>query len=281
MANVMEVVGSGATLNADGNATINRNFTVTGVTQDKDAVEAVNTYLLQVLGNPPNIGALVLDTINATEGGQNIYNVTSTWKTFQRRSQPQQPAQGQTQSDETDFSFSLSLQPVRLKIPIGAVAVFKATDAADWTPQMLNDVGSGEEPEGVDVFEPVYEEEKTIRIRTTALTQQYRTTLRKAVGKTNADEFQGWQPGEVLLMGVSGTRRGSVDSEITFRWSVRENEDNLTVAGISGIQKKGWQYLWPRAETRSSDTSPMVKTITHVCVATVFKETTFAQLNIG
>lgn len=281
MAVVREIVGSGASLNADGNATITRNFNVTGVTADKDAVEAVNAYLLISLGNPPNIGALVLDNISATESVENVYGVTASWKTFQRRSQPQQPSQGQTQSDETDFSFSLSLQPVRLKIPIGEISVYSATGAPSWTPQILNDVGNGEEPEGVDVYEPVYEEEKTIRIRTTALTQAYRTKLRRAVGKTNADQFQGWQPGECLLMGVSGTRRGSIDSEITFRWSVRENETNLTVAGVSGIAKKGWQYLWPRAEARTSDTSPMVKTVTHVCVATVFKETNFADLNIG
>ncbi len=91
----------------------------------------------------------------------------------------------------------------------------------------------------------------------------------------------GWATGEVLLKGVSGTRRGADDSELTFRWGVRHNQTDLEVEGVTGISKQGWQYLWPRTQMVRQTNGPVASQVTHVCVATVFRSGNFADLNIG
>lgn len=269
---VTELIGVSASMTADNQGEISRRYSVTGVSTEVAAVTAVRNFLLLTLGPTFAIGSLVLDKIQATEeDGQ--YIATANWRTFARRSQP---AMGESQ-----FNFEMSLDPVRVKIPVGGITVFKASSAETWAPQLINDLGNGEDPEGIDVYEPVYEESETHWGPTAALTPAYRNLLKSCVGKVNASAFKGWQPGEVLLRGITGTRRGANDSELTFRWSVRENQSALTVGTVTGINKQGWQYLWPRYSTVRQSEAPAIQAITHVCVATVFRTAEFSSLGIG
>lgn len=271
-ARVTEVVGQSATLLAD-NATISRQYKVAGVASDADATLAVRNYLILTLGNPPNLGSLTLDSINTAEEIRGVYNATANWRTFQRRSQPA--------TGETQFNFEMSLDPVKVRVPVGGVAIFRAAEAEEWEPELINDQGDGEAPEGIDVYEPTYEESVTVWGPTAGLTPAYRNALKRCVGKTNSQPFKGWGPGEVLMRGISGTRRGYNDSELTFRWSVRENQFDLTVGEVTGITKGGWQYLWPRYTAITNSSGLVVQTITHVCVATVFRSVDYLQLKIG
>lgn len=271
---VVEVVGQTASRTIDGGARISNRYSVTGATSESEAETETYNYLA-TLGRTLLYNGLAFDGITTDEEEDSVYYTTATWRTFSR-AQPRQIGD----DIETDFSFNISTIPVSVKLPQGTIEVFKAGETADFVPQLLNDVGDGEEPDGVDIYEPSYEESKTIIVPTSSLTPAYRTKLKQSVGKTNLGTFQGWAEGEVLMTGISGTRRGASDSELNFRWQVRENEDNLTIAGIQGISKKGWDYLWPRAETRSTANAPMVKTITHICVARIFKQRTFNDLGI-
>lgn len=269
---VIRGIGDTASLTAGLVGAIDQAYHVFNATTADDATEALRTYLQQTYGLTPTLGSLTLDNIAVGERTEDFYDCTASWRRFARR---EQPAVGESQ-----FEFSLAVQPVRVKVPVGTVTVYKSAQAADWQPQIINDIGDGEEPDGVEVFEPTYDESVTAWVQTSTLTQAYRTQLKRAIGKTNSTAFKGWQPGEVLLMGVSGTRRGQNDSELNFRWSVRENQDDITIGDVTGIQKKGWQYLWPRSEARGGTDAPIVKTVTHVAVATVFREYDFNLLNI-
>lgn len=283
---VKENFGRVGNLSADGNASVSRSYTVLGATTEDAATSAVRSYLALTIGEDLTLYGLVLDTIASTEEVYGCWRSTATWKTFARRSPP---AKGESQ-----FSFELGLEPVKVRHAIGGIVVYKAEDAADWTPELLNDLGDGETPEGVDIFEPTYDESETHWGPTAAITPTYRNKLKSLVGKVNDRPWKGWDTGEVLLRGISGTRRGSDDSELTFRWSVRENLTGITIGGVTGVNKTGWQYLWPRAkvtqavtvgeEESSEETSSSnlaVSQITHVCVATVFRSGNMWDLGIG
>ncbi len=64
-------------------------------------------------------------------------------------------------------------------------------------------------------------------------------------GKYNNDTFFGRPAGEVRFDGAQGDQKQiGQNVDITFKFSVSKNATGLTVAGISGIDKLGWQYLW-------------------------------------
>lgn len=271
---VKENLARSGTLSADGNAGVTRQYTVLGVGTEDAAVTAIKDYLILTMGTPPNLFNLVLDTVAATEQSPSCWSGTATWKTFARRSQP---AEGESQ-----FNFEIGLEPVKIRHAVGGIAVFKATGADDWAPELLNDLGDGEAPDGVDIYEPTYEESETHWGPVNALTPVFRNKIKRLVGKVNDRPWKGWAAGEVLLRGVSGTRRGANDAELTFRWSVRENQSDLTIGGVSGISKQGWQYLWPRAKIVKEDGAEIAASeITHVCVATVFRTGNMTELGIG
>lgn len=265
---VKEQVGQSGYLRADANAEIRRKYAVFGVTEENAAITAVTDYLLATMGSPPRIGSLELDDVSVSEVVLDYYEVQATWRTFQRRSQPA--------TFENQFNFELRLDPVKIKIPIGGIQVFKADGEPDWQPVLVNDLGNGEEPEGVDIYEPTYDESETHWIPLASLTDQYKAVLKSSVGKVNASGFRGNLRGEVLLLGVSGSRRGANDAEVTFRWSVRENQTNFALGGVPGITKEGWQYLWPKSRIRRFEDQPMYQFASHVAVATVFR---YAELN--
>ncbi len=55
----------------------------------------------------------------------------------------------------------------------------------------------------------------------------------------NNASWKGFAAGECLFLGASGSKRGSDDWEITFRFAATPNKTGLTVGDIVDINKKG------------------------------------------
>ena len=87
-------------------------------------------------------------------------------------------------------------------------------------------------------------------------------------------------PGEVLFLGASGSQRGEDDWEITFRFAASPNVTGLTVGPITGIAKRGWEYLWVRYSD-AEDQHVLVKQPIAAYVEKVYDEGNFAGLGIG
>jgi hypothetical protein len=99
--------------------------------------------------------------------------------------------------------------------------------------------------------------------------------------------FKGFQPGEVLFLGASGARRGTDpddDWEITFRFAppASPNATGISVGDISGISKKGWEYLWVRyADQEDTGSHAIVKRPVAAYVERVYESGSFAALQLG
>jgi hypothetical protein len=90
---------------------------------------------------------------------------------------------------------------------------------------------------------------KTATIAAASITQSYYRTLCALAGKINDGTFLGFQAHELLFIGASGSRRGEEPWNITYRFGFSENEDNLSIGDITGIDKDGWDYLWGKYKT--------------------------------
>jgi hypothetical protein len=136
--------------------------------------------------------------------------------------------------------------------------------------------------DGVDITIPVYQFSETHFLADSVVTPAYKGTLFGLTGKVNNAGFKGFTVGECLFLGASGAKRGEEDWEITFRFAGSPNVTGLAVGPISGIAKKGWEYLWVRyADVEDTGAKMLVKRPIAAYVEQVYDYGNFAGLGIG
>ena len=143
----------------------------------------------------------------------------------------------------------------------------------------------GQNVAGVDITIPVYQFSETHYLAPSYVTQGYKTTLMGLTGAVNSATFRGFQAGEVLFMGASGTRRG-VDTddrwEIAYKFAASPNQSGMSVGSISSIQKRGWDYLWVQyGDDVDATAKVLIKKPIAVYVEQVYPFASFAGLGIG
>jgi len=139
--------------------------------------------------------------------------------------------------------------------------------------------------EGVDITVPVYTFSETHYLAPAAVTPGYKATLYFLTGKVNNSGFKGTAAGECLFLGATGTRRGTDvddDWEINFRFAASPNRTGIVIGTITGINKKGWEYLWVRYEDiEDNDAKVLVKRPASVHIERVYESGDFSALGIG
>ncbi len=185
------------------------------------------------------------------------------------------------QEDESTFSFDTaggSRHITQSKETVGAYAPPGVTP-----PNFQGAIGvTGDSVEGVDITVPVYQFAETHYLPDALVTPAYKLTLFQLTGRVNDGAWKGFAAGEVLFLGASGAKRGLGPWEITYRFAAGPNESDLTVGAITGIAKKGWEYLWVRyADTEDTAAKALVKQPLAAYVERVYEEGDFAGLGIG
>ncbi len=88
--------------------------------------------------------------------------------------------------------------------------------------------------------------------------------------------------GECLFNGASfGGRRTDGGVEFTYSFSASPNRTGMTVGDITGIAKKGWQYLWVRyTDAEDTTAKAIVKKPTAAYVEKVYEDGGFSGLGL-
>jgi len=128
---------------------------------------------------------------------------------------------------------------------------------------------------------PVYHFSETHYKADEDVTAEYKATLFALTGKVNSAAFKGFEAGEVLFLGASGSKRGEEDWEITYRFAASPNATNIQVGDITVTSKKGWEYLWVRyADAEDAGANALVKRPVAAYVEKVYEEGDFSALGI-
>ena len=140
--------------------------------------------------------------------------------------------------------------------------------------------GSDVQVHGVEATVPGLSFSKSRRFPAGWLDAERLKMLSRLTGSTNATEFLGFAPGELIFDGAEGTQKtadGDVDVKFDFIGS--ENVTGQTYGEIAGICKMGWEYLWflYRA-TEDLDANEIVKRPIGAYVETVFPASDFGQI---
>lgn len=253
------------------------------VTEASDEATAISLFASYVSANSLEmIGGMILDQVDPKEDSQvdNLWTISATWRAF-RLKEPTAAADSLAEaSGEQDDWFDIGLSSEKIYKPIGAQVVHKKTADSGSLPSiaLIGDQGDGKDPAGVELLVPEYTFGGTRWVKRSAWTESARNAIARLVGKTNSTAFAGWDIGEVLFAGFSGSRRGRDDVQLSFRFRVRENT-TVSTDGFDDIDKLGWEYLWPRHKLYWDGTALQVtREIEHLVVATVFPSTSYSAL---
>jgi hypothetical protein len=144
---------------------------------------------------------------------------------------------------------------------------------------------------GVDIVVPQLTWTETYDVPSTYVTSNYIKSVASLTGSVNNGGFRGFAAGEVLFLGASGSQewdqeKGNGPWTLSFKFVASPNAESggtvpaITIGSISGIQKKGHEYLWVRYES-SVESNALFKKPKAVYVSKVYPDKSFAGLGIG
>lgn len=160
------------------------------------------------------------------------------------------------------------------------------------TPTQFGAIGvDGQSVNGVDIVVPALSWTETYDVPSSYVTSTYIKRTAFITGSVNNAAFRSFRAGEVLFIGCSGSQecdddRGYGPWNLSYKFVASPNAgDNettkaLKVGDISGIVKKGHEYLWIRYEDSVSQNT-LLKKPKFVYVNQVYPESDFSRLGIG
>lgn len=142
--------------------------------------------------------------------------------------------------------------------------------------------------EGVEITIPALKITCTYRhpanspIVNAATIDNYIKTLSGMTGKTNNNTWLTYERGELLFLGANGEYVPNQPTEIQYQFAVSRNAASLTIGTITGIVKRGHDYVWVLYEPGEDATArKLIQTPLAAYVERVYDETNFVDLGIG
>jgi hypothetical protein len=184
-----------------------------------------------------------------------------------------------TQSMRTSVTYDSAM--------FGSITILQAEkrfpqDAAD----MSGAIGvDGNGVNGVDVVSPQLQWQENYDVPNVYVTSAYIRGVASITGTTNSASFRGFEAGEVLFVGCSGNQewddqKGRGPWSLSYRFIASKNITGDQIGSITGIEKKGHEYLWVRYED-AVDSNVLLKKPKAVYVNKVYRESNFSALGIG
>lgn len=192
------------------------------------------------------------------------------------------------ETGESSFSFDTGGGTDHATQSISTVASYSAggsSSVPDYGGAINVEISNGERRvNGVDFVVPQYNFTETHYIAYATVDNTFKGNLFSLTGKVNNATFRGLAAGECLFLGASGSVRGDdEDWEITYRFAGKPNRTGLTVGDITGINVKGWEYLWVQYENKEEtvdDKTIIIPYPKYVYVEQIYQTGNFSSLGI-
>jgi len=270
------------TITSGANPAVELRFVVRGVgtdptkTDDEEALEALQAAAPATFLSLPRRDVR-LEPVRIDDGAESVWDGEATYAPAQQENEP--PQQG-----ESVFAFDTGGGTQHITHSLATIGTFAAPGQI--APNFQGAIGvTADSVEGVDIVVPVYQFTETHVFPDSFVTDAYKTGLMFMTGRVNDATFRGFAGGSVLFLGAAGSKRGPAsgggDWEITFRFAVSPNLSAINVGPITGISKKGWEYLWVRYEDAEDGAAQsLVKRPVAAYVERVYLELPFTVLGI-
>lgn len=161
------------------------------------------------------------------------------------------PKKPRSEIGDEEISFDLSAQTVKRKQSLSTVASYGTNP-----PNFNGGIGYADGKfEGADVMVEAFSFTITKIYALGAITNTYIQSLRDTAFTWNSAAFRGCAIGECLFVGAAGSQRDAGSFSVAHKFLASRNVAGLSLGGISGISKQGWDYLWTLYETLEDDTA--------------------------
>lgn len=135
--------------------------------------------------------------------------------------------------------------------------------------------------EGCDIPIPALKLSYTYYMPAALVTIGYARTLATLTGCMNAQPWRSFAAGEVVFLGAAGSSQQDGIVPITYQFEVQQNVEGLAIGDITGIAKRGWEYLWCAYEDVADETAKAtIKRPKWVFVEQVMAEADFSLLGV-
>lgn len=219
-----------------------------------------------------------LDRWDITERvNETTWRITAYYKTTDEDTAEEEP--------EPVFSFEVSAGTQHVTQSLETVSRY----GGDASSELAGAIGvDGDNVNGVDIIVPEYSFSETWLLPASIVTGAYRRQLGLMVGTINSSAFRGYQAGEVMFYGISGSKKGTDpddDYEMTFTFKYSRNRTDIEVGSdpiLGPVTKRGWDYMWIQyGADVDDDRKVLIKKPIAVYVERLYEESDFALLAIG
>jgi hypothetical protein len=194
----------------------------------------------------------------------------------------------QPETNESRFSFDTGGGTQHITNSLETVGCYGDPDE-DFITDHLGVIGwDGQAVQGIDITVPVYRFTEVHYLPVVYVTESYKRDLFWLTGRVNSVGFRGFAVGEVLFLRASGSQRSSEDWEISFQFAASPNATDLKVGNITGIHKRGWEYMWTQFKTAAGrdkdsgeETGDLIPKPKAVFIEQVYRYGDFSKLGIG
>jgi len=259
-------------------------YVITGANTEADAITAL------LAAAPTTVDALArTNTYTLTEKGGDVWEGKIAYKPFPTQLKDMSPGMGPldpiatghdapatTASGCLEFSFGVKSEKIYNSGPYGGTDAHYPSGAV--SQKGFINVGK-DSVDGVDRNFPTCRITSSVVYASEDVTSTLWCAIGRLVGKTNQAAFRGFAIGEVMFMGGSLKQRDDGDWNATWEFEISENKTGLSVGTITGIAKKGWQYLWTKYQD-GVDTGIPVKIPLAVFVENIYESGDFGLLKI-
>jgi hypothetical protein len=189
---------------------------------------------------------------------------------------------------------------------IGSPAERRYAEGGDTAPNQFGAIGvDGDSVQGVDIVTPALQWTENYDVPAAYIDTNYVKSLANLTGTVNDAPFRGFPAGEVLFVGASGSQdwdeeKGDGPWSLSYKFVQSPNAGlntaanvtgptgptdtlpALTIGSVTGIEKRGHEYLWVRYEDAVNNISgQQVKRPRYVYVNPVYRQEDFSALGIG
>jgi hypothetical protein len=126
-----------------------------------------------------------------------------------------------------------------IDVSLQTVAKYKAAGAAD-PPDLGGAIGYNKgQIIGTQIVIPALKLTAHFRHPHGIISADQIKNIARATGKVNSDVFLGYNPGEILFLGTTGSEGTDSETEIAYHFAASENLQNETIGGITVEAKAG------------------------------------------
>lgn len=179
------------------------------------------------------------------------------------------------------YSFELSAGTARITQSIATPRSYQTLTGDYDIPDNKGAIGATDDTvEGCDVFVGAQQRSETWLFEAGEVTEALIETWENLNCHVNDATWRGRAKGEVLFLGVTGSSRDG-NGEVTFRYAVKRNRDDVEVGDMVGMVKEGWEHMEIRYADVDGASNTRIQRAVNVIMHQVYPYGDLTQLGIG